>query len=133
MVCRLRQGKPVSFDETITLEGREIHLGTVRFPLRDYKGDVVDFAEDGTYRLSEAQARAILELRLQRLTGLERDKIVAEYKALLETIAHLEEKDNPELVANLITRIAKKQDRCAAATCRSAKSREPTVTLTQDW
>jgi DNA gyrase subunit A len=35
-------------------------------------------AEDGTYRLSETQARAILELRLQRLTGLERDKIAEE-------------------------------------------------------
>ena len=32
-------------------------------------------AKDGKYRLSEAQAKAILELRLQRLTGLERDKI----------------------------------------------------------
>jgi DNA gyrase subunit A len=32
-------------------------------------------ADDGHYRLSEAQARGILELRLQRLTGLERDKI----------------------------------------------------------
>ena len=37
-----------------------------------------EVAEDGTYRLSEAQARAILELRLQRLTGLERDKIAEE-------------------------------------------------------
>ncbi|HYC63794.1 MAG TPA: DNA gyrase subunit A [Reyranellaceae bacterium] len=35
-------------------------------------------AADGTYRLSEIQARAILELRLQRLTGLERDKIAEE-------------------------------------------------------
>jgi len=35
-------------------------------------------ADDGTYRLSDAQARAILELRLQRLTGLERDKIADE-------------------------------------------------------
>ena len=32
------------------------------------------------YRLSDAQAQAILELRLQRLTGLEQDKITAEYK-----------------------------------------------------
>jgi DNA gyrase subunit A len=32
------------------------------------------------YLLSDAQAQAILELRLQRLTGLEQDKIVAEYK-----------------------------------------------------
>jgi DNA gyrase subunit A len=37
-----------------------------------------EVASDGTYRLSEAQARAILELRLQRLTGLERDKIAEE-------------------------------------------------------
>jgi DNA gyrase subunit A len=37
-----------------------------------------EVAGDGTYRLSEAQARAILELRLQRLTGLERDKIAEE-------------------------------------------------------
>jgi DNA gyrase subunit A len=39
------------------------------------------------YRLSDAQAQAILELRLQRLTGLEQDKIVAEYKELIERIA----------------------------------------------
>ena len=41
-----------------------------------------DRRADGTYRLSEAQARAILELRLQRLTGLERDKIAAELEEL---------------------------------------------------
>ena len=34
---------------------------------------------DGYYRLSEAQARAILELRLQRLTGMERDKLSAKH------------------------------------------------------
>jgi DNA gyrase subunit A len=37
---------------------------------------------DGTYRLSETQARAILDLRLQRLTGLERDKLVAETREI---------------------------------------------------
>lgn len=41
------------------------------------------------YLLSEAQAQAILELRLQRLTGLERDKIVADFAELLEKIADL--------------------------------------------
>jgi DNA gyrase subunit A len=41
------------------------------------------------YRLSDAQAQAILELRLQRLTGLEQDKIVAEFRELLEKIADL--------------------------------------------
>jgi DNA gyrase subunit A len=39
--------------------------------------------------LSDAQAQAILELRLQRLTGLEQDKIVAEYKEVMEQIADL--------------------------------------------
>ena len=41
---------------------------------------------DGKYKLSEAQARAILELRLHRLTGLERDKIGDDLKALGEQI-----------------------------------------------
>ncbi len=46
---------------------------------------------DGTYRLSEAQARGILELRLQRLTGLERDKIGQELNGLAGEIkTHLE-------------------------------------------
>ncbi len=44
---------------------------------------------DDTYHLSEAQAQAILELRLQRLTGLEQDKIVNEYKEILEKIDDL--------------------------------------------
>ena len=41
--------------------------------------------------LSDAQTKAILELRLQRLTGMERDKIVAEFKEIVITIAHLQE------------------------------------------
>ena len=41
------------------------------------------------YRLSEAQAQAILDLRLHRLTGLEKDKIFDEYKKLLDAIADL--------------------------------------------
>ena len=41
------------------------------------------------YHLSEEQAQAILELRLQRLTGLEQDKIVAEYREVMTTIADL--------------------------------------------
>ncbi|MCM8611223.1 DNA gyrase subunit A [Accumulibacter sp.] len=41
------------------------------------------------YLLSEAQAQAILDLRLQRLTGLEREKIVGDYAELLERIADL--------------------------------------------
>ena len=41
------------------------------------------------YRLSEVQAQAILELRLQRLTGLEQDKIVGEYREVMALIADL--------------------------------------------
>jgi DNA gyrase subunit A len=41
------------------------------------------------YFLSEAQAQRILEMQLQRLTGLEQDKIVAEYKDVMEQIADL--------------------------------------------
>ncbi len=44
-----------------------------------------------SFSLSEIQAKAILDMRLQKLTGLERDKIRAEHKALMETIADLED------------------------------------------
>jgi len=44
---------------------------------------------EGGYRLSEAQAQAILELRLHRLTGLEQEKIIYEYKELIEKIEGL--------------------------------------------
>ena len=43
------------------------------------------------FTLSEIQAQAILEMRLQRLTGLERDKIIAEYEEVLKEIARLTE------------------------------------------
>ncbi len=43
----------------------------------------------GVYHLSETQAQAILDLRLQKLTGLEHEKILDEYKSLLDVIAEL--------------------------------------------
>ena len=56
------------------------------------------------YLLSEAQAQAILELRLQRLTGLERDKIVADFAELLEKIADLMDiLARPERISEIIT------------------------------
>ncbi|MGB2363867.1 MAG: DNA gyrase subunit A [Flavobacteriales bacterium] len=42
-----------------------------------------------SFKLSEIQARAILDLRLQKLTGLERDKLKEEYDELMKTIAFL--------------------------------------------
>ncbi len=44
---------------------------------------------DGLYRLSEVQAQEILNMRLQRLTGLEQDKIVGEYREVMDVIADL--------------------------------------------
>jgi DNA gyrase subunit A len=44
---------------------------------------------DAGYRLSETQAQEILQMRLQRLTGLEQDKIVQEYREVMENIADL--------------------------------------------
>ncbi|MBL7918654.1 MAG: DNA gyrase subunit A, partial [Bacteroidia bacterium] len=48
------------------------------------------------YSLSDVQARAILDMRLRTLTGLERDKLKAEYDELLKTIAHLNDILNNE-------------------------------------
>ena len=59
----------------------------------DYRPDGLDRAYgmqgDGLYRLSDTQAQEILQMRLQRLTGLEQDKIVAEYKDVMAEIDDL--------------------------------------------
>jgi len=55
------------------------------------------------FKLSEIQAKAILEMRLQRLTGLEREKIQKEYDELMALIAHLKEiLENEELRMQII-------------------------------
>jgi DNA gyrase subunit A len=56
-----------------------------------------------SFGLSERQAQAILDMRLQRLTGLERDKIVDEYAELKKTIEHLEAVlGSEEMVADIV-------------------------------
>ncbi|KVU81087.1 DNA gyrase subunit A [Burkholderia ubonensis] len=45
--------------------------------------------DDGLYRLSDTQAQEILQMRLQRLTGLEQDKIIGEYRDVMAQIADL--------------------------------------------
>ncbi len=52
-------------------------------------GLLAEGGDAGRYRLSERQARAILDLQLQRLTGLEQDKIIKEFGEILEKIADL--------------------------------------------
>jgi len=59
--------------------------------------------KDGIYYLSETQARAILELRLQRLTGMERDKLVAETRELAAKITdYLDILSNKERLINVV-------------------------------
>jgi len=57
----------------------------------------------GKYPLSELQAQAILDMKLQRLTGLERDKIIAEYKETIKEIERLKAiLNSPALVSKII-------------------------------
>ena len=59
--------------------------------------------QDGLYRLSDTQAQEILQMRLQRLTGLEQDKIVAEYKEVMSEIEDLLDiLSKPERVSTII-------------------------------
>ncbi|MFT8321802.1 MAG: DNA gyrase subunit A [Bacillus sp. (in: firmicutes)] len=75
------------------LEGLRIaldHLDEVISLIR--RSQTADIAREGlitNFNLSEKQAQAILDMRLQRLTGLEREKIEEEYKALIELIGEL--------------------------------------------
>ncbi|WP_051189130.1 DNA gyrase subunit A [Halalkalibacillus halophilus] len=77
------------------LEGLRIaldHLDEVIKLIRE--SQTADIARDGlmtNYGLSDKQAQAILDMRLQRLTGLEREKIENEYKEISELIAELKE------------------------------------------
>lgn len=77
------------------LEGLKIaldHLDEVIATIRaSANGDVAKATLMEKFGLSERQAQAILDMRLQRLTGLERQKIEDEYKEVMATIAYLED------------------------------------------
>jgi len=80
------------------------------------------------YKLSDTQAQGILELRLQRLTGLEQDKIVNEYKEVMDTIADLLDiLAKPERITLIITGELK-----AVREQFGDKRRSEIVTNTQD-
>ncbi len=68
-------------------EARESLMAKVFNPIDSIVLSVI--GAGNTYNLSELQAKAILEMRLQRLTGLERDKIRSEYAELLKNIDYL--------------------------------------------
>ena len=75
------------------LEGFRIALDNIAEIIKIIRGSQDANAAKETlkldYSFSEAQARSILDMKLQRLTGLERDKIETEYNALMETIKEL--------------------------------------------
>ncbi len=83
----------------IALMGRTWDAGEARAMLERAGSEVAAFRPEGLdpelgldgdqYRLSDTQAQEILQMRLQRLTGLEQDKIVDEYREVIEQIADL--------------------------------------------
>ena len=81
-------------DRAHILEGLRIaldHIDSIINTIREAQTvDVARTALMETFALSERQAQAILDLRLQRLTGLEREKIDREYFDTLDLIRHLE-------------------------------------------
>ena len=91
------KASPSGVEARVALMSRVWHSGTVPALLARagsisarVDGLPIEFGiVEGGYRLSEEQAQAILEMRLQRLTGLEQDKITAEYQELLALIQDL--------------------------------------------
>ncbi|MEE9274923.1 MAG: DNA gyrase subunit A [bacterium] len=99
------------------LEGYRIALDKIdRVIALIRKSKTPDAARDGLmkkFSLTQIQAQAILEMRLQRLTGLERDKIEEEYKSLRKQIASLrrilmEQKLQTKIIKEEILEIRKK-------------------------
>lgn len=77
-----------------------------RVELKDVRPEELEACygvEGDVYHLSPTQAQAILDMRLHRLTGLEQDKIIAEYKELLARIAeYLEILRNPDRLTEVV-------------------------------
>ncbi|HBG38370.1 MAG TPA: DNA gyrase subunit A [Clostridiaceae bacterium] len=89
------------------LEGLKIALDHIDEVINLIRGSKTpDIAKEGLiskFGLSEKQAQAILDMKLQRLTGLEREKIEEEYDELIKTINHLKEiLSNEKLILDII-------------------------------
>ena len=96
------------------LLARSWRAGVAREMLERAGADIASFRPDGLlpevglhgdeYRLSETQAQEILQMRLQRLTGLEQDKIVQEYREVIAQITDLLDiLARPERVTSIIS------------------------------
>jgi len=112
-MIRLIREAPDPAEARARMMAREwpVHDVAPLIELVDEPGRLV--SPSGTYRLSEAQARAILELRLHRLTGLERDKIAADLREIVERIAfYLEVLSNrPKLLGILRDELVEVKER----------------------
>src|SRR5690606_10992368 len=94
-VIQLIKESPTTAEAKEKLLARSWHAGSVQQLLGDAGSDAcrpddlpAEFGMSGAdYRLSPAQAQAILELRLHRLTGLEQEKLINDYQELLRQIA----------------------------------------------
>ncbi|MCH8930548.1 MAG: hypothetical protein IIA98_06475 [Proteobacteria bacterium] len=110
-IIALIKGSPSPAEAKTGLLARSWHAGPVTAMLAQ-AGDIDSRPDDldekyglhkGEYLLSPVQAQAILDLRLHRLTGLEQDKILSEYKGLLELIKGLSEVlSNPDRLLQVI-------------------------------
>ena len=87
-VIRLIRAAPDAPAARAALMGRDWPAGEIA-PLLALIDDFGNVIRDGSVRVTEAQARGILDIRLQRLTGLEREKIQAELGEVAERIAEL--------------------------------------------
>jgi DNA gyrase subunit A len=125
-----------NIDEVIAIIRRSPDAATARVALMDRDWPAQDVAPllaliddvgnsiavDNTMRLTEAQARGILELRLARLTGLERDKIQAE---LVEVAARIGEL--LEIIGSRIRRLEVMCEELAAARVKIASPRRSSI------
>jgi DNA gyrase subunit A len=125
-----------NIDEVIAIIRRSPDAATARAALmeRDWPAENVapllaliddvgnSIGEDNTMRLTDAQARGILELRLARLTGLEREKIQAELTEVAARIGEL-----LEIIGSRIRRLEVMRDELLAARAKIASPRLSTI------
>jgi DNA gyrase subunit A len=111
-IIEMIRNSPTSFEAKIGLQSKGWELGGVAAMLEASGVDVArpdgldaEFGmRDGLYFMTEVQAQAILDMRLHKLTGLEHEKILNEYKDLIEIItALLFILENPSRLMEVIT------------------------------
>jgi DNA gyrase subunit A len=121
-VIKIIRGSPDSNTARLALMARDWPAEDVA-PLLALIDDIGNaISPDHTMRLTDAQARGILELRLARLTGLERDKIQAELTEVATKIAEL-----LEIIGSRIRRLEVMRDELIAARVKIARARKSSI------